>query len=225
MHRLAKHTADRRRCRRRVSLLATEQRQARLRLIPPGAGFQESLFGRVEVPAQPMDLPLPVARPAAGQLVQHALVEPIRGHLGGVEGIGPRAVEFQDLGPVDLAQPIVFHHRRLTVTPPDQPEHPCPSMGDLEGVLAEHESVAIENAGDDRRQLLRRGRDDGLIDQAQPLLDAAHIEQRAGLVVTRQPRQVKIAEPLAHLLGSHRHGVATLEVPTAIAVSHAGISR
>src|SRR6266516_4033855 len=122
-----------------VSLREVQQSQARLRLVSVQSGLAVGLVGGIDVASQAMDLTLPVARLPGRELVEDALGEPVGGALGRCQRVGPRAAQFEDLGAMNLAQPVVLHHRRLSVAPAAQRRGPFPGSVQLEGVLAEGE--------------------------------------------------------------------------------------
>ena len=85
-------------------------------------------------------------------------------------------------------------------------------MSHVVGGPAERDGVAIDDAGHDRRQIVRRRSGECFVHQPQAFLDPSESHQRAGLFVPREPDQIRIPEPLADLGGLQRRGVAILEV-------------
>ena len=98
------------------------------------------------------------------------------------------------------------------VAPPRQRVGPLAGVAELVCVAAEGDRVAVDDAGDDRRQLPGSGDHQGLVDQPQSVLDSPLPEQRAALLVAGQPDQIRVAESLADRGRLGRGGVAGLPV-------------
>ena len=114
-----------------------------------------------------MDLPLSIVGLAAGELVQDTPREPLGGSPRLLQGLLPRSAQLHDLGAVDQAEAIVGDHLGLALTPPRQRLGPLPRMAELAGVKTEGDRVAVDDPGDDRRQLAR-GRGDQDLEQTIP---------------------------------------------------------
>ena len=212
LRRLADCSADRGGRGIDFALRQPQQRQARLRLEATPTRLAVGVLGGIELPPQPMDLPLSVVGLAAGELVEDAPREPLGGSPRLLQGLLPRAAQLHDLGAVDEAETVVGDHLGLALAPPRQRLGPLPGVAELVGVATEGDRVAVDDPGDDRRQLARRGGDQDLVDQPQALGDPPVLDQRATLVVPREPQEVAIAEPLSDLGGLGRGGMGGLVV-------------
>ena len=143
-----------------------------------------------------MDLALAVERLSAGELVEYPLREALGGSSGLLHGVLPVASELHDLGAMDQAEAIVGHHLGLGVAPSRQGIGPFPRVAQFVCVPTKGDRVAVDDAGDDRRELAGGGGDEHLVDQPQTVSDPSLLDQGTALVVPREPQQVPIAEPL-----------------------------
>ncbi len=94
-------------------------------------------------------------------------------------------------------------HVRLLLAPAGQRVGPLARPAELVRALAERDRVAVDEAGDDRCEAVRRGEQHRLVEQTQPLLGSPEADERVGLVLGGEGDEVVVAEPLAdpHRLG------------------------
>ena len=113
---------------------------------------------------------------------------------------------------MDQAEAVVGDHLGLALAPARQGLCPLPDVAQLVGVPTERDCVAVDDAGDDRRQLTRVGDHKRFVDKPQALLAPPLLEQGAALIVPSEPDQVQIAEAFADLGGLGRSRVPGLPV-------------
>jgi hypothetical protein len=213
LRRLADRPADRGRGGITRALGQPQQGEPRLRLASVSARLPVGRLGLGERAAQAMDLALLVQRLAARQLIQDALGEVLGGACRLVQGVRPRAMQLHDLGAMHEAQAHVGDHRRLLLAPPGQRLAPLLRVAQLVDGRAERDGVAVDDAGDDRRELPCGRREQDLVRQPQALLDPPPVDQGSALLVARQPHQVGIAEALPDVGGGHGSGTSGFPVP------------
>jgi len=81
----------------------------------------------------------------------------------------PCAGHRHDLGAMNQAQTIVGHHVGLLLAPARQRRGPLAGAAQLVRVATERDRVAVDDAGNDRRQLPRGDGHHGFVDQAQAI--------------------------------------------------------
>ncbi len=91
---------------------------------------------------------------------------------------------------------------RLRLAPAGQRGRPLARAIVRIRLLAAGDGAAIDDAGDDRRQLAGGGRQHGVVDQRQPLGELPLTDQRAALQIAGKGDQIPIAEALADLRGA-----------------------
>ena len=164
--RLAEHTVDRGGGRVTASLGEAQEGEAGLRLAPASARVAVRPLGRRQLAPKAMELCL-----AVGGLGGRALVEagrqprPARGLD---ERVVPVTGELQDLRPVHEAAARERHEIRLAVAPPAQSGGPFLRAAHLVDLLTGEDHAAVDEPGDDRRELVRRERDHRLVEQRHP---------------------------------------------------------
>ena len=196
----------------RLSLRQPHECQAGLRLASIQARLAVRLLGCFEVASQAMHLSLAIEGVAARQLVQRPSREPFRRATRFDQRTLPIAAEKHDLGAMHQTQPIVGDHFGLTLAPSGQRASPLPHVSHVVRGPAEGDGVAIDDAGHDRRQIVRRRSGQRFVHQPQAFLHPSESHQCACLIVPREPDQIRIPEPLADLGGPQRRGVAILKV-------------
>jgi hypothetical protein len=134
-----------------------------------------------------MDLPLSVVGPAAGELVQDAPREPPGGSPRFLQCLLPGASDLHDLGAMYQTEAVVGDHLGLALAPPRKRLGPLPGIAELVGVATESDRVAVDDPGDDRRELTGGGGDEDLVDQPQAVGDPSLLDERATLVIAREP--------------------------------------
>ena len=72
---------------------------------------------------------------------------------------------------------------------------------DVEQVRARREHAAVDDAGDDRRELAGGGGDHGFVEQRDAALYLAALDEHAAMALPRQAGEVRVAEPLADRCG------------------------
>ena len=87
-----------------------------------------------------------------------------------LERVRPRPAELQDLGAMDEAAPGEGDHVRLLPAPAVERQRPLTRAAKLEDLLAREDDGAVDEAGDDRRQVLGRHRDHRLVEEREALV-------------------------------------------------------
>jgi hypothetical protein len=134
-----------------------------------------------------------VERRARGGMAGEAVAGPLRL----VQCIRPGAVHLHDLGAVHHALPTVGHQVRLRLAPVREGRGPFLRPAQVEDLLARFDHGAVDDPGDDRRDLAGGDGDHHLVQQCQ---------RRGGL--TRSDQRLAHAEP------SERHQVRHVEAVT-----------
>jgi hypothetical protein len=158
------------------------QSKARLRFPPEPACLPVGRLGQAELTLQAVDLPLPVGGVAESPLIQDSLGETLGDPTRFFQRVAPRTTQRHDLGAMHQAQALVRHHVGLLIAPPRQGGGPLAGAAQLVHVATERDRVAIDDAGDDRRQLPRGDGDHGLVHQPQALLLPTLFDQGVSLL-------------------------------------------
>ena len=163
--RLRQRPADRGRRRRRPALREPQQGEAGLRLAPVPARLAVGRLGRGELAAQAVDLALPVAaprrRPPGSRPARQR--SPARRASSSASGHAP--CELHDLGAVDQAAPGEGDQVGLALAPARQRGGPLLGAPHLVRVLAGEDHAAVDDPGDDRRELAGGHRHHRLVEQ------------------------------------------------------------
>ena len=118
----------------------------------------------LELAAHAVQLGPLVERRADGGVVG----QPLTGAHRFFHGVGPRAMEQHDLGPMHEALAAVEHEVGLRFTPVAQCRRPLVHPSQIEQLLARLDDGAIHVADRDRRHLTSSDRHHGLVEQRQP---------------------------------------------------------
>ena len=110
----------------------------------------------------------------------------------------PVAVQLQDLRAVNEASTRERQHVRLPVAPSRQSGSPLPRTPHLVHLLTGQDHAAIDDASHDRRELARRDRHHGLVEESEPFLYASRLYQHGSLTVRRKRESIRVAEPLGN---------------------------
>ena len=147
-------TARRMAATRRIDapLRQPQLREPRLRLPAGGARGAVGLFGAVELALEPKELGLAIEGEARCRVV--GLDEAPAGSTRLLERVRPRPAVLQDLGAVDEAAPCEGDHVRLLPAPAVECQRPLTRAAKLEDLLAREDDGAVDEARDDRRQVL-----------------------------------------------------------------------
>ena len=129
-------------------------------------------------------------------------------------------MQFHDLGAMHQTPAAEGHHLRLLLAPPCQGGGPLLGAAQRIHLLTAHDHAAINNTGDDGRQLPRGHRDHGLVQQPEALLDPLLLDQGAALLMYGEGEQVCIAETLADLGGVGCGGVRGFPVTGGLMPQH-----
>ena len=156
-------------------------------------------LGLVELPLEAMDLALPVRSMPESPLVQYSLRELLGDPPRFLERVTPGAGERHDLGPMHEAEALVRDHVRLLLAPARQRLRPLARAPKLVHVTAERDRVAVDDAGDNRRELTRRDGHHGLVHEPHAVLGPSLPDERVALLHQRERHEVLVAEPLADL--------------------------
>ena len=189
-----------------------QQREARLRLAPETTRVPVGALGRGELAAKSMELRLPVEGVGCGSLVE-AGGEPLAGAPRLEQRVVPVAGELQDLGPVDEAPSGERDEVRLALAPPAESRGPLPGAADLVHLLAREDHAAVDETGDDRRELARRQRHHRLVEERQALGDPAARRQHLALCMSREGEEIRVAEAPSDRRGLARGRGRRLPVP------------
>ena len=162
--------ADRRHRRLGASLREAQLGESRLRLPAEPARLPVRLLGGGEVALQPEELALAIAGEACRRIP--CLHEAVARSTRLFERIRPRAVQLQDLGPVHEAAAGEGDHLRLLRPPVRERSRPLARAAHLVHLLAREDHPAVDDPGDDRRELLGGDRDHRLVEQREALLHA-----------------------------------------------------
>ena len=197
LFRLIRHAPDRDGGGGAVALGQPQERQTRLWLEAEPACRAVSLLGSRELPLQALDFPLAVEGAPRAALVQHTSAEALTGLLHLFQSGLPGPLELHDLGAMHQADAGVRDHVGLAVTPLGQGIGPLAGAAHLVRVLTELDRVAVDDAGDDRRQLARCDGHHGLVHQPEALLRPTLPHQGVALPHPRDRDEVWIAVALA----------------------------
>jgi hypothetical protein len=85
-------------------------------------------------------------------------------------------------------------------------------MAQFECVSTEADGVAVQDAGDDRRQLTPGNNHQDLITEPKACLSVSLTNQGAALFVSSKPHQVRVSEPFSDLCSFNRGCVAGFEI-------------
>ena len=117
------------------------------------------------------------------------------------------------LGPVYQAETEVLLHLRLTFAPSGKRIGPFASVVQGVAVDAIRDRVAVQDACDDGGQPAI-GRDhEHLVDESEPVLDPAHVDQGPALIRSGEPEQVGIVEAAGDVRSLACRRVARLVIP------------
>ena len=142
------------------------------------------------------------------------LARPVR--LG--QGVPPRAVDLHDLGAMGEAAAAEGHHLGLPLAPARERVGPLLGPAQVVGLLAPRDDAAVDDAGDDRRQLLRGHGEHRLVQEGEALLHPSALDQVPSLELHGQGEEVRVAEAQRHLGRRRRGGAGGLVVPGHLAL-------
>ena len=193
-----------------ASLREAQQRQPRLRLAPVEIRRLERLLGQVEGPTQAVDLAFLIVR-----LRERFALVRLCGAAGAarfIQRFGPRAPDLQELGAMNQARPLERDQPGLTRAPVGERGGPLARALDGVDALAAGDDAAIDEAGDDGRDVPRHHGEHGLVEQRHPALDAALANEHPPLHVAPKRRQVRVTDPIADGGRLRGHVVSRLEL-------------
>jgi hypothetical protein len=162
---------------------------------------------------------LPVVSLAGRHPVQH-LRETLAGPPGFFQCAGPRTLHLHDLGAMDEAPAGEADQLGLLLAPPCQRVRPLAGAAQLVGLLATLDRRAIEQAGDDRRELAGAHRHHDLVQELEPRLDPALLRQDATLIEHGERDQICVAEAFADLDGCDGRGDGRLVIARLLLLHH-----
>ena len=125
------------------------------------------------------------------------MAEALTGSLHLLQSSPPGPLELHDLCTMHQADAGVRDHVGLAVTPLGQGIGPLAGAAHLVHLLTERDRVAVDDAGDDRRQLARRDGHHGLVHQPEALLGPTLPNQGVALAHPRNRDEVWIRVALA----------------------------
>ena len=188
---------------------------------PCGVGTFVGTLGHREFTAQPMQFGLDVVSAAEGQRIDR-FGEPGAGFLGDGHGVGPGAVEHQQLGTVQQAVAPVQDKAALGVAPPRERVGPLLAAANVEQLVAGVDHRAVRVSDCHRRDFAGLDRHHGLVEQRQAFGDLAEVDQAPALAHPREREQLPVAEPLADLGGPPERGVRRRDVAVGEDAAHPG---
>jgi hypothetical protein len=92
-------------------------------------------------------------------------------------------------------------------------------------VAAERDRVAVDDPGDDRRQLTGRHRDHRLVDEAETGFDRSSTDERVALLHQCDRQEIRVPEALADLRDLGRHAERGVVVAREDVLEEVGIRR
>ena len=213
MPRLLQHAADRGGGILAPALREAQERQTRIGRPAGFSGAAIRAFRLVEFSAQAMKLGDLVERGAERRLTRR-FAEPLAREQRFVQRIGPHASEGDDFRTVDEALAAIWHQVGLRVAPSRQRLRPLARASHVEQVRARREHAAVDDAGDDRRELAGGGGDHGFVEQRDAALYLTALDEHAAMALPRQAGEVRVAEPLADRCGFGKFVSRLLDVST-----------
>ena len=223
--RLAEHSTHRGRRRVAAPLSEAQESEARLRLAPEVARVAIRTLCIGQVAPNAMELSLAVER-IGGRTLVEAGGEPLAGAPRLEQRVVPVTGQLQDLGPVHEAPPLLGPDQvRLAFAPPAERGSPLLCPTDLVDLLAGEDHTAIHEPGDDRRELVRRERHHGFVEEGESLGDPTAGRQHLPLCVGRKGEEVLVAEAPSDRRGGARRGGRRLPVACRPVPEHVGNQR
>ena len=187
--------ADRRPGDLRSVLRQPQQGEAGLRPASPLTCLAVGRLSLREVAAQPMELGLLVER-FAHRGFRRRPREPLLRPSRLVDGLGPRAVESLQLGPVHEAPAAERNEIGLRVAPRRERLRPLLGTTQVEDLLEGIDRGAVHDPDDDRRDLAGRDRQHRLIEQRDAARHLRHVDERLSTAHPGQRREIGVAEAL-----------------------------
>ena len=136
----------------------------------------------------------------------HRLFAAPAGAFGLLQCVRPCPTQLHQLGAMDEAAARERQEVGLALTPARQRRRPLACAAKLVDLFAREDHSAVDDPGDHRRERLGRDRHHRLVEQAEPLPDAAGPDEDVALNVNRERKQVRVAEALADLGGRSSGG-------------------
>ena len=204
-----------------AALREPQQRHPGLGLAAERIGTFVGVLGHREFAAQPVQLGLDVVGAAEGQGIDR-FGEPGAGVPGNGHGVGPGAVEHQELGAVQQAVPPVQDEAELGLTPPRERVRPLLAAAKVEQLVAGVDDRAVRVADGHRRDLAGLDRHHGLVEQRQALGDLAEVDQAPALSNPGEREQLPVAEPVTDLGGPPERGARRRDVAIGEDAAHPG---
>ena len=109
--------------------------------------------------------------------------------------------------------PLKGHRHRLALAPDGERGRPLARALDRVDALAARDHAAIDEAGEDRRELARGRHQHALVQQRHAALDLPQADQRPPLDVAAERREIRVAGPIADPRRLDRHGEGVVEPP------------
>ena len=198
-------------CGVRASLREAQQREPRLRLVTFTVGQLVGSFCGFELTAQAMDLSLLIERGGCG-----APATSLRAALAGTprlrSSVRPCTQHLQDLRAMHHAHAREREHLMLLLAPARERGRPLARPVERVDLPAGVDDAAVEETGDDGRQLSGDDCHHRLVEQREPRIELAALDQRAPLLMPGACRQIGIRRSLAYPDGARRDHVRELAV-------------
>ena len=141
-----------------------------------------------------MKLGLLVVRlPRCGAI--HRLLTPFAGNHRFLERVHPRAVELFDPGAMGEAPTGERHELGLRLAPTSERVRPLVRPPRLERLLAGGDHAAVDDAGEERRDLSRGDGDHRLVEELETLVHAPLLDQRRAGEMRRRREEIVFVEP------------------------------
>jgi hypothetical protein len=177
-------------------------------------GLAVGRLRRSQVAGQAQQFGLLVARHAQDDGVA-TLLGVGAGQLDLGQRVGPLAAQLHDLGAVDQALPAEEPQPRLAGAPAAQRHGPLVRPPQVTHVPARDDDAAVDDAGDQRRDLVGRHTDHRLVQRRQAARDLCHRHQRLAAAEPAQCVQVGVAEPVGDPGDLYEPQVGGSRVPAA----------
>ena len=116
-----------------------------------------------------------------------------------LQGRPPVAVKLHELSAVHEAAAGKSEEVWLLLAPPRQGRRPLPCTANLVDLFTRQDHAAVNDSGDDRRNLPRRYRHHCLVQDAETLAHVAVRDEERALHVRRKGKEVSVAETFAGL--------------------------
>ena len=181
-----------------AALGQAEQRQPRLRIAAALAGQRIGLLGFRQLAAEAMDLALLVERVAGARRPSSAPVGSMRARASSkASGHAPPSCRISERWIRHCSGER--HELRLSLAPSAERSRPFARAIERVALLAGRDDAAVDQPGDERRELAARRGHHRLVEERQAFREPTVPDQRASLEVPAERAQVAVAVAIADL--------------------------